>query len=147
MSSFILPGSSPCSLHPLPFLLRSQPYSSHQTYLNMSPNSSPMVGPSLLTEFELVNLRGALQMSSAFPYDPRVEGMVSMQVNSDVVCFRYSSHLCSLFTDGQLRLFLLQVLPLSSPPSLKKVGCLVVMFAFPRRRVPCLTGLNTFVWN
>ena len=106
-----------------------------------------MVGPSLLTEFELVNLRGALQMQSAFPHDPRVEGMVPLQVNSDVVCFRYSSHLCSLFTDGQLRLFLLQVLPLSSIPSSKKVGCLVVMFAFPRRCVPCLTGLNTFVWN
>ena len=106
-----------------------------------------MVGPSLLTEFELVNLRGALQMQSAFPYDPRVEGMVPLEVNSDVVCSRYSSHLCSLFTDGQLRLFLLQVLPLSSAPSSKKVGCLVVMFAFPRRRVPCLTGLNTFVWN
>ena len=106
-----------------------------------------MVGPSLLTEFELVNLRGALQMQSAFPFYPRVEGMVPMQVNSDVVCSRYSSHLCSLFTDGQLRLFLLQVLPLSSVPSSTKVGCLVVMFAFPRQRVPCLTGLNSFVWN
>ena len=106
-----------------------------------------MVGPSLLTEFELVNLRGALQMQFAFTYNPRVEGMVPLEVNSDVVCSHHSSHLCSLFADGQLRLFLLQVLPLSSAPSLMKVGCLVVMFAFPRRRVPYLTGLNTFAWN
>ena len=106
-----------------------------------------MVGPSSLTEFELVNLRGALQMQSAFPYDPRVEGMVPLEVNSDVVCPRYSSHLCSLFTDGQLRLFLLQVLPLSSVPSSTKVGYLVVMFAFPGRCAPCLTGLNISVWN
>ena len=107
-----------------------------------------MVGPSLLTEFELVNLRGALQMQSAFPYDPSVEGMVPLEVNSDVVCSRYLSYLCSLLTDGQLRLFLLQVLPLSSTPSsTTKVGCLVVMFAFPGRHAPCLTGLNISVWN
>ena len=106
-----------------------------------------MVGLSLLAEFELVNLRGALQMQSAFPHNPRVEGMVPLEVNSDVVHSSYSSCLCSLFTNGQLRLFLLQVLPLSSAPSLMKVGYLVVMFAFPRQRVPYLTGLNTFVWN
>ena len=101
-----------------------------------------MAGLSSLTEFELVNLRGALQMQSAFPHDPRVEGMVPLEVNSDVVSSGYSSHLCSLFTDGQLRLFLLQVLPHSSIRSSMRVSYLVVMFAFPRRRVPHLTGLN-----
>ena len=75
-----------------------------------------MVGLSSLTEFELVNLRGALQMQPSFPYDPRVEGMVPLEVNSDVVSPCYLSRLCSLFTDGQLRLFLLQ-----SSPSLLSV--------------------------
>ena len=86
-------------------------------------------------------------MQSAFPYNPRVEGMVPLEVNSDVVCSHYSSYLCSLFTDGQLRLFLLQALPLSCGPSSTKVGYLVVMFAFPGQRAPCLTGLNIFAWN